>query len=345
MANGTYNFRFRMRDTSRLRQNVSEWSATKSATVTTTNSYQDYTLSQLASLPDDTLVRFNGTVIQVNPTYYVVSDGTNTINVTPRAFRSLTEPMTINQNVTVKGHLWTYTGSPKCVTFAVVAGNPRAGKIEFEDCDSLAERYPVMYDAAASHSEFMGGWAHGAGWEMSLSNVAAANEITLCYNSYGGPAGTISMYVNGVHSTDITLPYSATYTTVKKTGLAIPAGATLMFRHDSGDIDPALDYLILANYTISGKVSNAGGTGIAGATVYFSATANASTTYSITTTTDASGNYTQGMPNGTWYVAVSHPSYNTSADRVVTVNNASVPNTNFTMIANARNIGQGNQTK
>ncbi|MCX6345299.1 MAG: carboxypeptidase regulatory-like domain-containing protein [Armatimonadetes bacterium] len=333
MADGTYNFRFKMRDLS-PQQNVSAWSATKSATVTTTNSFQSYTLSQLAGLPDDTLVNFTGTVTQVYPTYYVVSDGTNTINVTPRATRSLTEPMMINKNVTVKGHLWTYTGTPKRVTFAIVRSAPAAGKIEFEDCETLNEFYTVEYDSNASHSEIVGGWAKQAGWEMSVPNVAAANQIVIGYKSYSAAAGTISMYVNGAHSANITLPLTTTYTSVKQT-VSIPAGATLMFRADSGDISPALDYLILSNNTISGKVSNSGGTGISGATVYFSATPNAPTTYSITTTTDASGNYTQGMPNGTWYVAVSHPSYNVSADQTVTVNNASVSGVNFTMADNA----------
>ena len=47
-------------------------------------------------------------------------------------------------------------------------------------------------------------------------------------------------------------------------------------------------------YTISGKVTNASGTGIAGATVSFSDVADASANPIVTATTDASGNYSQG---------------------------------------------------
>ena len=96
-------------------------------------------------------------------------------------------------------------------------------------------------------------------------------------------------------------------------------------------------------YTISGKVSNAGGIGIAGATVYFSDVANPSANPIVTTTTDASGNYSRAVTSGAWYVAAGSSAYNTSADQIVTVTTSNVGNINFTLIANARDIRQGHR--
>ena len=86
-------------------------------------------------------------------------------------------------------------------------------------------------------------------------------------------------------------------------------------------------------YTISGKVTNSSGVGIAGATVYFSTGPGAATNPICTATTDANGNYSRSIINGTWYVAVTAPDYYPSADQVVVVNGANVPNINFTLIA------------
>lgn len=92
-------------------------------------------------------------------------------------------------------------------------------------------------------------------------------------------------------------------------------------------------------YTISGRVTNASGTGIAGATVCFSDVANAPVSPVITATTDASGNFSKGVTTGTWYVAVTSGAHNTSADQTVSVNTSNVSGVNFTLVANASVTG------
>ncbi|MCU0781045.1 MAG: LamG domain-containing protein, partial [Akkermansiaceae bacterium] len=111
---GTYGFRFKLRDKS-PRQNESAWSAVKTAKVLPTNSYHDHALTQLAGQPDSTLVRFNGKVTKVNPGDYLVSsaDGRASITVMPRTYNHVTDASLLDKMVEVKGHLWTYKGTPK----------------------------------------------------------------------------------------------------------------------------------------------------------------------------------------------------------------------------------------
>lgn len=93
-------------------------------------------------------------------------------------------------------------------------------------------------------------------------------------------------------------------------------------------------------YTVSGKVTNSAGVGISGAIVAFADVPNAATNAIVTATTDASGNYSKGVTSGSWYVAASAGAYNTSADRLVSVSNASVPGINFGLVANAKVSGK-----
>lgn len=69
-------------------------------------------------------------------------------------------------------------------------------------------------------------------------------------------------------------------------------------------------------YTVSGQVNN-GSTGIAGALVYFSSLSGASLSPTYVATTDASGNYSQVLPAGQWYIAAAKGRYtpNPTADR------------------------------
>jgi len=91
--------------------------------------------------------------------------------------------------------------------------------------------------------------------------------------------------------------------------------------------------------SISGKVTDSVGNALVGATVYFKASANASVSPLCTTTTDSAGNYVMPIIDGTWYVAASYPEYVTSADQIVTVSGASVPNVNFSLNAQPKIIG------
>jgi hypothetical protein len=88
-------------------------------------------------------------------------------------------------------------------------------------------------------------------------------------------------------------------------------------------------------YTIAGRVTDSLGGGIAGATVSFSDVPDASGNAIITTTTNSSGYYSRGVSTGTWYVAASSGSYNTSADQIMTVNSVNISGVDFSLITNA----------
>jgi hypothetical protein len=333
MADGTYTFRFKLRDRS-PQLNVSPWSTARSAKVLTTNSYNDYALTQLSALPDSTLVRFNGKVTAVGVGFYTVSttDGLTSIKVVPRTFAYQADATLLNKNVNIKGHLWTYTGTPKCVTGAVVAGSLQSGKIEFENCDYDDDLARPLYDINASGTEYLG-WFQ-SGWSVTIPSVTAVSQLTL---AYAGGGGTLSLYVNGANYTNLTLPStpsSSIWGAATITGLNIPAGVTLRLQQDAGDASPYLDYMILGPaYTISGKVTNTVGTPIAGAIVCISGGPNAALNPTYSTVTDASGNYTKTVPNGTWYVAATAASqaYITSTDQTVIVNGANVSSVNIAL--------------
>ncbi|MEI6604225.1 MAG: LamG-like jellyroll fold domain-containing protein [Verrucomicrobiota bacterium] len=333
MTDGTYTFRFKLRDRS-PQLNESPWSTPRPAKILTTNCYHDYSLTQLATLPDSTLAKFSGKVTQVTSTSYTVSttDGLTTINVVPRTFGYKTDSTLLNQNVNVKGHLWTYNGGAKSVTGAVVAGSPQSGKIEFENSDYDDDLARPLYDVNASGSEYLG-W-YQSGWSVTIPNVAAVTQLSL---AYAGGGGTLSLYLNGTHYKNLTIPGTASTTTwgaTTITGLSIPAGSTLKLQQDAGDTAPNLDYMILGPaYIISGKVTNSGGAAIAGATVYLSGAPNAALNPTYSAITDASGNYNTTVPNGTWYVAAAANSlgYITAADQAVVVNGANQSNINFTL--------------
>ena len=88
-------------------------------------------------------------------------------------------------------------------------------------------------------------------------------------------------------------------------------------------------------YTISGKVTNSLGVGISGATVYFADSPNAPSNSIVSATSDASGNYSEGVTAGTWYVAAGDSAYNTSADQAVVVTDTGVAGLDFGLVANA----------
>ena len=124
-TDGTYNFRFKLRDTS-PQHNESSWSATKPAKALTTNTYHDYTLAQLAAQPDSTLVRFSGKVtvtsgtsqtFTITPdTDYIISDvlvdGVSVGAVNAYAFTNVTDNHTIEARFEVfSGTVYTITAS------------------------------------------------------------------------------------------------------------------------------------------------------------------------------------------------------------------------------------------
>ncbi len=92
--------------------------------------------------------------------------------------------------------------------------------------------------------------------------------------------------------------------------------------------------------TISGRVTNSVGAGVAGATVWLADVPNASANAIVTATSDASGYYSKGVPAGTWYVAAGASAYNASPDRVVNVAEAPVTGVDFGLVPNAQVSGQ-----
>lgn len=88
-------------------------------------------------------------------------------------------------------------------------------------------------------------------------------------------------------------------------------------------------------HTVSGRVTNSAGAGISGATVYFADAPGASSNAIVSAVTDATGAYSRGVTTGSWYVAAAASAYNTSADRLLVVSSASIPNANFGLVSNA----------
>ena len=86
-----------------------------------------------------------------------------------------------------------------------------------------------------------------------------------------------------------------------------------------------INFTVVPNSRLSGKVTKrTDGTAISGATVYFSTMPNASLNPTFTTTTDSSGNFSQLLQNGTWYISASATGYFPSADKTLTINSADV---------------------
>ena len=90
-------------------------------------------------------------------------------------------------------------------------------------------------------------------------------------------------------------------------------------------------------YTISGKVKDNSSQGISGAQVYFSASANASLAPVLIASTDASGNYTQEVPPGVWYVSAMKSRYtpNPAPDLTASATAGNVTGEDFTLTPDA----------
>jgi carbonic anhydrase/acetyltransferase-like protein (isoleucine patch superfamily) len=336
---GTYSFRFKLRDKSPNR-NQSPWSAVKAAKVLPTNSYHDHALAGLAALPDSTLVRFSGKVAKVNPGDYVIrsADGTASITVVPRTYNNVTDATLLGRTVEVKGHLWTYAGTPKRVTSGIVRSTPQSGKVELENCEYTDEHFSALRTAEdASGREYLGGFPRG--YAVTIPHVAATSQMTVNYRK----GGTVSLYVNHAHAMDLNLPDQKDWGPAVFTGLGIPAGANLRLQRDEGDGEPDLDSVIVGPvFPVSGAVAGSkGGAGIAGATVYFSDIPDASANrHAAIVTTDASGNYQHTLRDGTWYVCAAKDGYNTSADQTVVINGAAQANIRFTLVPNVEVAGK-----
>ena len=204
-------------------------------------------------------------------------------------------------------------------------------------------------------------WAlNGSGAGADVTNWNSSNRanqwvhLTVTYAS-----GTAKFYVNGSNTATNTYTYATSAGDSIAIGSQRTAGTTTfnstanlnsqvyigyigsmrVFSTELTQAQVTSEYGLGVNfgeaqattYTVSGKVSD-GVNGIAGATVYLSTTAGASLNPTYVATADASGNYTQAVPTGTWYVAASKGRYTPypTTDTTLTVN-GNQSNINFTL--------------
>ncbi|MGB8166993.1 MAG: LamG-like jellyroll fold domain-containing protein [Chthoniobacteraceae bacterium] len=98
-----------------------------------------------------------------------------------------------------------------------------------------------------------------------------------------------------------------------------------------------IDFSLAAYARVSGRITlRSNGSAAAGALVYFSRSSGAAALPAFTATADASGNYTQPLPDGPWYVAAGGASFYTSSDKTITLAGTDVGYIDFAL--NVRNI-------
>ena len=303
LPDGTWTFRFKLRDRS-PQKNETEWSATSQARVLPTNSYRDGPLAKLAGLPDSHLVRFTGTVTEVKDDQYMVSDGGASIQVTPRAFGHRTEPLFKGQKVEVSGHLWTFTGTPKRLTYAWVVPQRLTGRIECEGGRLISNAFPT-YHPSASYLEAVSFWNSPAGFPNAaeFSNLAATKQVTFMV-AVGGEWTLLNCYINGEKGPDIKLngEHSMDRYVATTVELDIPEGATLRLESKEGQAPPHLDYLVLGTtHEVEGTVSGfARPSEKAPVRVYFSSSADPFASPEYIATTDEKGGFKTRLTAGKW---------------------------------------------
>ena len=319
LADGTYVYQYKVRDTS-ARLTESPYSTSYPATITPTTGYHSANISQLATLPDDNLVSFPGTVMKVNADNYLVKDlatGTN-ITVKPNKGGGWTPPPAVGadpgatdaalalKNVTVKGHLYTLAGA-RIVTYATLT----------------ATGNPTLYNISGRVINASGTGIAGA--TVSFSDVAGASAhpiVTATTDASGN-------YTKGVTTGTwyVAVASSAYNTSADQVVAVATANVT------------GINFTLVTNANVTGTVTRASdGTPLVGASVYFSRSAGASASPVFTVTTDASGNYTKAVQDGVWYVAAGAAACYTSTDKTITVNGAAVSGINFALKSDTRSI-------
>jgi len=307
LADGDYTYRYKARDKS-AQHNESDYSTTYTATITRTSGYHAYSTSELAALPDDYLVDFNGTVIQVTPSNYQVknlADGA-TMTVKTNAYGEATDAAVMLKNVNVKGHLYTLSGS-RIVTYATVTVTGE----------------PTLYTISGQVTDSHGAPISGATVYFSYTADASANPaVTATTNGSGNYSKALldgTWYVcagSSAHNTSADQ-------------VVVMSGANIT----------GVNFSLVANAKVSGKVTKqSDGTPIAGAKVYFSRTPGAPSNPVFTATADGSGNYTQAVQDGDWYVGAAATGYYGSPDRIVSVNGSDLANVNFALKSSVRDI-------
>jgi hypothetical protein len=94
---------------------------------------------------------------------------------------------------------------------------------------------------------------HTTGSGVEFANMDAATSLFVTYASKN--TGTYSVYVNGVHATNLdftaTGGWSGTYTNTEAISVNIPEGATLTLQKDSDDSGINIDYISLINQSLT----------------------------------------------------------------------------------------------
>jgi hypothetical protein len=97
---------------------------------------------------------------------------------------------------------------------------------------------------------------------------------------------------------------------------------------------PNTDFSLVLYTSVSGRVTQrSGGAAIAGASVYFSRSPFAASAPAFTATTNSSGDYTQVLPDGIWYLAAGNASSYTSTDKSISLAGNPVAGIHFSLIA------------
>ncbi len=302
LPDGTWTFRYQLRDASPQR-NESGWSTTSQVRIMPTNRWHDQPLGRLGSLPDSTLVRFTGTVSVVKPDRYVISDGSATIEVLPRSFARRTEPSYLKREVTVEGHLWTYLGQPRQVTYARVVPRRVGGRIECEHGRLLNGAVPQTMPAASYHEVVsLDGEDESFLPAVELDGMPAAKELTLVY---AGGEGVV-LYVNGKKQREVLL----NEVDPKRTGTAvipieIPEGATIRIERLSRRWPPRLDCVLLGRtHVVGGTVSGIAQNMKKGAvSVHFSSSPDPLAQPEYVAVVNDQGIFSVRLLAGTWQVA------------------------------------------
>jgi Glycosyl hydrolase family 26 len=149
-------------------------------------------------------------------------------------YSDITVPVNIPVNSSIRLYWRDYDTSWNidCVTFTQEGGQET--KIEAESGTKYngAGNYP---DAAASGGQIVA-YLGEVGSAVEFNNVPAGNTLTLKYATIN--TGTLSLYINGIHTRDISFTpngvWTGTYAT-KVESISIPAGATVKLQNDSGD--------------------------------------------------------------------------------------------------------------
>ena len=307
LPDGTYVYQYQLRDGS-ARTNTSAYSTSYPASITPTTGYHTYSLSQVATNPDDFLVRFTATVMRVNSNSYVVKDLASGVSLTvkPSTSNEITSAAYALKNVTVSGHLYTLA-SAKIVTFAslAVAGSPATTTI------------------SGRVTSTAGGTIAGATVYFSDASHPSVSPIVAVTSDASGN------YTNAVTPGTWYLAVGASAYNTSLDRIVTVSNASV----------PGINFSLVPNAKILGQVTRqSDGAALAGASVYFSRSPGASGSPAFTTITDASGNYGQPVQDGIWHVCAGAANSYTSPDKMITVNGTDVAGINFSLKSSVRNI-------